>query len=388
MVYSTQFPWPDSTVPHALLEPYRHLLTAALGKSNWNRCTGSCRATISPVESIYYVVTWLCHRTCVHCYEDRFRPYYGPDLDRVVSASKANFARIIAHLPSRLTYRAADGAEHVSSIILAGGEVLLDPIREPVLYPALDLLRERYRAQGGVKLIVQTTGDLLRPHIISELLDRGVWTISVSGIDAYHAGLEQHAAQQALIDRLTGWFHDAGMEPQPQVAAEARNARPGGRYFQFFGATPDLWIGRLWPRGRAWTNSLTTATLADNFCNRWSGGVNFLHAGEAGSEVSIDPEGNVFPCCVKTRRPVGNLLEEPLDAILARARTQPIYQAINAGEPQRMGLAHGWSVDTFLEKSRTRLPDGREYQNLCIGCDAFHDEVLGAAPLVQLNAAG
>ena len=34
-----------------------------------------------PMESIYYVMSWACHRKCVHCYEDRFRPYVRGELE-------------------------------------------------------------------------------------------------------------------------------------------------------------------------------------------------------------------------------------------------------------------------------------------------------------------
>jgi hypothetical protein len=27
---------------------------------------------MNSLESIYYVVSWLCHRQCPHCYEERF----------------------------------------------------------------------------------------------------------------------------------------------------------------------------------------------------------------------------------------------------------------------------------------------------------------------------
>ena len=47
------------------------------------------------------------------------------------------------------------------------------------------------------------------------------------------------------------------------------------------------------------------------------------------------------------------------------------------GHPERMGLAHGWSEEDFNAASHTKLPDGRPYQNLCIGCDRFHEQVLG-----------
>lgn len=316
------------------------------------------------MESIYFVTTWLCHRTCVHCYEDRFHPYYGQELEAVVAQSRANVPRIIENFPARLTFRdrrEPEQPERSGQVILAGGEVLLEAIRESVLYPAIRQLRTKYEGEGGVRIIVQTTGDLVTPRILLELKDLGVTIVSISGIDAYHQGLEQIGAREALKAKLTGMFQQAGYTE--------------GSY-HFFGATPDSWIGALWPRGRAFRNGLSTATLADNFCNRWSGGLGFLDSGHEGSEVSVDPNGDVFPCCLKTKRPLGNLLEMPLEQILARRRGDPVYEAISAGQPERMGLTRGWTVETFLEKSKTTLADGRSYQNLCIGCDRFHEEMM------------
>ena len=56
------------------------------------------------MESIYFVMSWLCHRTCEHCYEDRFHPYYGDESKQIVTASEANVPRIINHLPDRMVY--------------------------------------------------------------------------------------------------------------------------------------------------------------------------------------------------------------------------------------------------------------------------------------------
>jgi hypothetical protein len=333
------------------------------------------------MESIYYVMTWLCHRTCEHCYEDRFRPYYGADRERVAGESRAHFRRIMDHFPQSMQFVRADGSSGRGRVILAGGEVLLEAVRESVLYPGLEQLRARYRDRGGVQLIVQTTGDLVTPRIVEELLARGANVISVSGLDAYHAGLEREEARTALQQKLTKMFDAAGMTAFPTHSQAFESPGP---HYHFFGATPDQWIGKIWPRGRAWQNSLSTATIADNFCNAWSGGVRFLEHGRAGSEVSVEPNGNVYPCCMKTQLAIGNLLEEPLESILARRRGDPVYEAINAGQPQRMGLAHGWSEQAFLEKSRTLRPDGTPYQNLCIGCDAFHREVLAPPALVQI----
>ena len=33
--------------------------------------------------------------------------------------------------------------------------------------------------------------------------------------------------------------------------------------------------------------------------------------------------------------------------------------------------------EEYLAQSRTLTPNGTPYQNLCIGCDRFHEQVLG-----------
>ncbi len=344
------------------------------------------------MESIYYVMSFLCHRTCPHCYEDRFRPYYGEELQRVVGEARSNFTRVIGNLPERMTFldlldpdEQGYFPEKRGRIILAGGEIMLEPVRESVLYPGLDLLHEKYRGKGGVQLIVQTTGDTLTERMITELLEHHVHVISVSGIDAFHVGLETQAARDKLVAKLTAMFEKQGMQhfsPQPN---RIRDEQADSRYFSFFGAAPDSWIGKLWPRGRAQMNELSTAGIVDNYCNGWSGGLNFLEQKYSGSEVAIEPNGNVYPCCMKTGKAIGNLLEEKLDDVLARLAGNSVYEAISMGHPERMGIQHGWSVEKFLAKSRTTLPSGRIYQNLCLGCDAFHAEVLTQPPLVTIR---
>lgn len=335
------------------------------------------------MESIYFVISWLCHRTCAHCYEDRFHPYHGEERERIIGSLRRTIPSIIANLPARMMYRdlgQPDLPERRGRIILAGGEVLLEGVRQEVLYPALEQLHEKYRHQGGVEIVVQTTGDLVTEPVVRELLARHTSAISVSGLDAYHQGLEEQTARDALQSRLTAIFDSLGMKPWTSPPRPARD-----RYYHFFGATPDQWIGKLWPRGRAWRNGLSTADLTGNFCNRWSGGLNFLAQGFSGSEVSVDPDGNVYPCCLKTKKPVGNLLERPLEDILRSLEGNPVYEAISMGHPERMGIRHGWTVETFLEKSKAVLPSGGVYRNLCIGCDRFHEEVLLAPDLVTIS---
>ena len=342
------------------------------------------------MESIYFVMAWACHRKCRHCYEDRFRPYVRGALEAVVAEAEANFPRIIANLPPRMTYLdpddpGPDGQPRTKQgrIILSGGEALLDATRERVTYKVIDALQARYRDTGGVRIVVQTTGDLVTETILRELLDRGVWMVSIAGVDDFHVGLEGPDRQAAYVAGLTALFEAAGMRPSGHAAPTRAWHQESGPVFSFFGATEGTWIGKLWPRGRAWQNGLSSATIADNFCARWSGGLNFLNHGYAGSEISVEPDGSVYPCCVKTGLPLGNLCDEPLTEILDSLAGDPAYEAINAGKPERMGLTHGWDVAKFLEASHTTTPKGAPYANLCIGCDTFHREkmapVLAAA---------
>jgi hypothetical protein len=334
------------------------------------------------MESIYYVAAWACHRRCDHCYEDRFRPYRRGELEAVVREAEQNFPRIVDHLPERMTYldrgaARADGAlpEKPGRIILSGGEFLLEALRERVSYPLLERLCARYREQR-VRLIVQTTGDLLDDAIVEALLARGVWMISVASLDDYHVGLEGDAKKRAFVEKLSRLFERHGMRESGVAATDRKWLEEPGPLFSFFGATPESWIGKLWPRGRAWENGLSSAGIDDNFCNRWSGGLGFLDHRFEGSEVSIEPDGSVYPCCIKTKLPIGNLVEEPLIPILDSLRGDPVYEAIHAGRPERMGLALGWDEARFLEASKTVTPQGRPYRNLCIGCDRFHEHVM------------
>lgn len=333
------------------------------------------------MESIYWVLCWACHRKCVHCYEDRFRPYVRSALESVIAEAERNAPRVLANLPPTMLYRdpaQPDAPPRTGRVILSGGEVLLDGVRQRVTYPVIEALRARYDARGGVKIVVQTTGDLLSPAIIRDLLARGVWTISVAGVDDYHVGLEGPEKQAAFTARLRAMMTAEGMTEAGLSVTDRSWLDAPGPLFSFFGATPGSWIGRLWPRGRAWTNGLSTATLDDNFCNRWSGALNFLRHGWAGSEVSIAPDGSVHPCCIKTAVPMGNLTEEPLLDILDDLAADPAFAALDRGDPERMGEADGWTPEMFRARSRAVTPAGKPYANLCLGCDAFHREVLGA----------
>jgi hypothetical protein len=334
------------------------------------------------MEAIYWVLTWACHRKCKHCYDDRFRPYVRDELTRVVAEGQRAYHKILANLPDDFSFIDAGAKRRRGLLVLAGGELLIDGVREELFYPVLDAIRERW-GEAAPHISVQTTGDILTPQHINEMLGRGVGTIAIASIDDFHVGLEGEKKFD-LMARIRTMMAAAGVtetslggarDPRLETPAPARGPGP---HFLFFGAQPELWIGELWPRGRAWTNGLSNATYDTNFCARWSGGKNFLNHGKAGSEIAIEPDGAIYPCCLKTKAPLGNLTEEKLLDILNSLRGHPAFEAINRGDPEAMGEAFGWSRAEFRTRSSQTDPTGKTMANVCLGCDAFFAEVLGA----------
>jgi len=337
------------------------------------------------MQSLYWVLTWACHRKCKHCYDDRFRPYVRDALSEVVGEGIAAYEKVIANLPDDLTWlNETTGQRERTLLVMAGGELLIDGVREELFYPALQALHEKYGANLP-KISIQTTGDILTGQILDECLQRGVSSIAIASIDDYHVGMKgerkfkfmekirELMASRGVKEVSLGGENDDRLKA-PNLDEKISETDPT---FLFFGAQPDLWIGELWPRGRAFTNGLSKVSYETNFCARWSGGKNFLKIGAAGSEISIEPNGNIYPCCLKTKKPVGNLTEEPLEDILNSIATLPAIQAINRGNPEQMGADQGWDPETFRKKSAQKDGSGQIVENMCLGCDIYFQDILG-----------
>ena len=338
------------------------------------------------MQSLYWVLTWACHRRCKHCYDDRFRPYVRDALTDVVSEGQRAYEAIIDNLPDDMTWLdTKTGKRERTLLVMAGGELLIDGVRDELFFPALEALKAKY-GTGMPKISIQTTGDVLTEDLLDRLLEAGVESIAIASIDDYHVGMSGEKKFKFMEDiRAMMASRDVrevslGGQKDERLKAPDLNAKSKrtGPTFLFFGAQPDLWIGELWPRGRAFTNGLSDAAYETNFCARWSGGLNFMKIGEAGSEVSIEPNGNVYPCCLKTKAPIGNLTEETLQEMFDSVATLPAIQALNRGAPEEMGAENGWDAATFRKKSAQADGKGRIVENMCLGCDAYFDEHLGA----------
>lgn len=337
------------------------------------------------MQAIYWVLTWACHRKCKHCYDDRFRPYVRDALTEVVAEGQTAYQAVIDNLPDNMSWLNENtGQRERTLLVLAGGELLIDGVREELFYPALDAIQARW-GDNAPKISIQTTGDVLTPQILDECLSRGVESIAIASIDDYHVGMQGEKKFKFMDDIRTLMSSrgvrevSLGGEKSARLKAPdlSRQPKPGEPTFLFFGAQEDLWIGELWPRGRAWTNGLSNAGYDVNFCARWSGAKNFLKIGEAGSEVAIEPDGSIYPCCLKTKAPLGSLTEERLEDILASVAALPAIQALNQGDPERMGEHDGIARADFQKLSIAKDGKDREVANLCLGCDRYFEATLG-----------
>ncbi len=239
-------------------------------------------------------------------------------------------------------------------MILGGGETLKD---KELLYRVLDALYAKLGNESH--FMIQTNGDLLDERTVEELVERRVCRIDVSSIDDYH----YNRNTREHLDQLLGGCGLTYLEFPAMVDDDGNIPRAA---YSFWGATPELWLGGVWPRGRALANGLWTKNPAHNFCNRWSGALGFLDNGSPQQEINIRLS-EAFPCCPATRIPLGDVSEEPLLKILDRHRGDPIFQALNRGEPEAMGVELGIS----MESAKKRID---KLGSCCLWCDEFFEQ--------------
>ena len=289
------------------------------------------------MQSIYWVISRDCNQRCAHCYNDSEPGAPGLTLE--------DATRCVAHLPD------PDDVP-VDWIILSGGEPLVWP---ELLFHALAELYAKYGER--TRLWVQTNGDLLDEATLQRLLDHHVARVDVASQDRFH-----HRESLRRAGMLEAMFRAHGMVPFGEV--EGAGLAPGApTAYAFWGANPEEWIGPLWPRGRARRRNLTKSTPDDRFCALWSGAKGFLDYRAPGSEVNIQL-ADVYPCCIMTAAPIGNLLKHSLTDILDRCAAHPVFRALNEGRPEAMGETLG--ISEAEGEARTQA-----LGNHCLWCDEF-----------------
>lgn len=293
-----------------------------------------------PLDSLYWVITHNCNDRCDHCYNSS-RP-------KAVELTFDEAAAVIAHFPPK------DDAP--LRIILSGGEPL---VNRKLLYFCLDALYEKYG--DAVQYMLQTNGDLLTPEILDEILAHHITRIDIASLDRFH----KHKGARAEL--LKSMMEAKGMifDNEGALISKTRLTKPT-LTFSMWGANDDFWIGGNWARGRAIQKNVMLQNPLHNFCAIPSGAKGF--AGKAGvmQEIAIQLY-NLYPCCPGTRMPIADLRYDNLNAAIARVMAHPMWQALNDGEPFKMGLYKGISEDDAQLRAMA-------LGNICLWCDEFFEK--------------
>ena len=287
-------------------------------------------------ESVYWVFTQLCNDNCDHCYN-----LSGPHGARI---SLEECLQIVQNLPDK-----------VDRLILSGGEPLADRKK---LYAILDAVQEKYG--NTTQVMLQSNGDLLTGEILDELLQKGVSRFDIASIDRYHKKKGERMQWLSDLFRSRGLSDD---NTKPLVEKETYLHKESAS-FGFWGATEDMWLGGNWARGRAMEKNIWLQDPEHNFCSILSGAIGFLGGVQnIPQEISIQL-WKINPCCPGTYYPLGDARKEKVADVLERIADNKIYQALNAGEPWKMGEHLGISIEEAKEKTK-------ELKNICLYCDYF-----------------
>lgn len=101
-----------------------------------------------------------------------------------------------------------------------GRGLFLDGVREALFYPAREAIGARCGDRGR-HISARTTGDVLTPDHIEDMLSPGVRTIAVTSMDDFHVGLER----DKTFDLMENFRATSAMSARTHLIHAVRDAR-------------------------------------------------------------------------------------------------------------------------------------------------------------------
>lgn len=286
------------------------------------------------MQSLYWVFTLKCNDRCEHCYNNSSPTAEAPALEDLLE--------VVPNLP-----------DSVGRVILSGGEPTVEMKKLAGLVAAL---REKYGPK--TPLMIQSNGDLLDDTRMQALVEMGIDRIDIVSMDRFHK--QQGSHRQRLEDLFSkfGWVDANG-----PLLGEDQMILEGKIVYAFWGANEEIWLGGNWARGRALEHGHAFLKPEHNFCALWSGARGFLDESSPQQELHVQLT-RVYPCCPTTYRALGDARHEPISSMLERARSHPVWQTLNRGEPG--DLVGPGALDPAFAKRRIE-----ELGDVCLWCDEF-----------------
>jgi hypothetical protein len=274
-------------------------------------------------QRIYWVPHTVCFLGCSHCHNDSSLSGRRAKIDLV--------DRIIDHLPG------SDSYYRLEDVLVGGGEALMRGTETEHL---IRRLRERFprgtqsavadrRSAGHVILALQSTGLPLadrhgnaRGELVDYWLDLGIDYFQVASSDTFHRRERLEFPWDALESNLAAYGAAHGVE------------------FLIYGKS----VTRLVPSGRVLDNLAVLEAegagllTAERYCSDgWETASGFLSGTQLEyphcSEIVIDPDGWVHPCCWYELSPgLFDLSTVNLTTGLEQLRSVPFCQALDDGD--------------------------------------------------------
>jgi hypothetical protein len=288
-------------------------------------------------QRIYWVPHTVCYFGCEHCHNDSLMTGQRADT-RIIDG-------VIANLPG------PESPYHLETMLVGGGEALMRGQQMEYLVQAFRArfprgpqatIQERW-ANGYTTLALQTMGHPLADakgipsaKVINYWLDLGVDYFHIASNDMFHERQRPDYPWETLRAELRRYEDEHGV------------------HFYIYGKS----AARLVPSGRVLDTLPTLEQVGaallteEGYCaSSWEAGANFLSGQSAQypecSEVVIDPQGWVHPCCWHDLAPgLFDLSTTPFEQGMDRMQQIPLCQAIDTGDMHALAQIAGVDAAT------------------------------------------
>ena len=277
---------------------------------------------------VYLLITNNCNLKCGHCYGN-----YGPGGKTM---TKPQLEAVLRHLP-----------KNTARITLSGGEATT---QMEALRFALGFIQEqRETLYPQAKVVLETNGTWVRNQesayqILHELSELGLAELQISSIDDFHRAA-------GVNTKLLGLN---GLSPLSLALFQLVETAHQHLFVVLSGGSHCVPLGR----GR----DLPANFHRHAYCSLERN----LRDFPAYGNVTIGPDGGVFPCCWQVTPEMGSAFEYPVAEILRRSLATPLFRTLVNFGPSAV------AANLNLTRDNPRTPS--EYDNYCHICFLMFDQ--------------
>ncbi|MBN2142931.1 radical SAM protein [Candidatus Woesearchaeota archaeon] len=253
---------------------------------------------------IYFVTTRNCNLKCGHCYLSA-----GPGLEHT-TVSTENFQKAVDNLPKKKI-----------RLVITGGEVFT---MQEQLYNYLSIVKRENKERRRT-----TRKGAESRQITINLQTNGLWAKSPYATKKVIKKLSDF--EVSYLDVSRDQFHTSQGVTEEALQSIYDVAKRAGIRTRFGGIDA---IGYAFSKGRS-----AEKTTPNKDTDR--SGILDCNNSLRKQHLTIREDGRVYSCCYSVFSYPGNLFEEPLESIVAKARQDPAIQEYERGGVAAIAIAQG-----------------------------------------------